>query len=491
MSKTKAKKVDTRPIAGGDLATPDTKRHRAEGRVFVFTSAQNNTYVHKRFLQSLLCYVQYRGAKLYVSPFTYNKNGFQNGTKDNEEYWYDPKIKPYLTSASIEIAKDLVFCGELNILPTAVNPLSGLENYTRHQSSIVPHAKVQMKSVATMKHDPTKFLYTTGAVTLRNYIQKKSGQKASFHHVFGALVVEIDDDGDWFARQLVASNDGTFYDLSEKFTPTRVIGEQRVAGINWGDLHSECRDELVFEGAFSQVTGSMLDTLRPRYQFAHDLTDFRARNHHGINDPYFLAANFQAGMDSVEEGLRKSATMLWELYRPWCETIVVESNHHQALRRWLSDIRGHLDPVNARYWHKMNTYMHECIAKGETPAPFEHALRQMGVGPKEATFLEEDTSFELCPQDEGPGIECGMHGHRGPNGSRGNINSLRAVGKRANIGHTHSAGIMDGVYVAGVSAKLDLDYNVGPSSWSHSHIVTYPNSKRTIVTMRGKKWRAI
>ena len=490
MAAAKKPKVDHRPVAGGDLATPDTKRRKAEGSVFVFTAAQNNTYVHKKFLQSLLCYVQDRGATLYVSPFTYNKNEFQNGTKDDPEDWYDPAIRQYLTTSSVEITKDLVFCGELNILPTAVNPLSGLENYTRHASSIVPHAKVQMKSVATMKHDPVKFLYTTGAVTMRNYIQKKAGQKASFHHVFGALVVEIDGDGDWFARQLVASNDGTFYDLTNKYTPRGVTSGHRAAGINWGDLHSECRDEQVFEGAFSMVSGSILDTLRPYYQFAHDLTDFRARNHHGMGDPYFLAQNYHRGEDSVREGLLRSATMLWELYRPWTKTIVVESNHDQALKRWLADPRGHWDSVNNEYRHELNTYVLRCIREGIRPSPFEYALRQLGVTAREATFLAEDTSFELCPQPDGPGIECGMHGHRGPNGARGNVNSLRSVGKKANIGHSHSAAIIDGVYVAGVSARLDLDYNVGPSSWSHSHIVTYSNSKRAIITMRGKKWRA-
>lgn len=35
-----------------------------------------------------------------------------------------------------------------------------------------------------------------------------------------------------------------------------------------------------------------------------------------------------------------------------------------------------------------------------------------------------------------------------------------------------------------------MGYNKGPSSWSHSHVVTYPNGKRAVVTMRGTRWRA-
>ena len=454
----------------------------------MFTAAQNNTYVHKGFLAALKRFCKHRDAELIVAKFTYNKAGFQNKTKD-DALWYDPKIVKYLRSESIEITPDLVFCGELNILPTAVNPLSGFENYNRNASSIIPHAKVQMRSIATMKYEPPKFLYTTGAVTQRNYIQQKAGQKASFHHVFGATYVEIDRDGDWFVRQLVAASDGHFYDLDERFSPTGVKRGVRVAGINWGDLHAECSDPEVVEGAFAANGTSMLDVLRPYRQFAHDLTDFRPRNHHGIKDPYFLATQFAAKSDSVREGLRSSSALLFIMDRPQTETIIVESNHDQALQRWLASPEGRMDPPNAEYWHYLNAHIHRSIRLGRPPAVFEFALREFGV-PSRVQFLPEDASFEICRRGMEPGIECGMHGHRGPNGTRGSIANLRSVGKRANIGHSHSAAIIDGVYMAGVSAKLDLDYNKGPSSWSHSHIVTYANSKRAIVTMRGKKWRA-
>lgn len=36
----------------------------------------------------------------------------------------------------------------------------------------------------------------------------------------------------------------------------------------------------------------------------------------------------------------------------------------------------------------------------------------------------------------------------------------------------------------------DWDYAKGPSSWTHSHIVTYPNGQRTIITLYAGKWRA-
>lgn len=68
--------------------------------------------------------------------------------------------------------------------------------------------------------------------------------------------------------------------------------------------------------------------------------------------------------------------------------------------------------------------------------------------------------------------------------------SLARVAVRLNIGHSHSAAILVGVYQAGLCGLLDQGYNSGPSSWSHTQIVTYGSGKRTLVTLIDGKWRA-
>lgn len=50
-------------------------------------------------------------------------------------------------------------------------------------------------------------------------------------------------------------------------------------------------------------------------------------------------------------------------------------------------------------------------------------------------------------------------------------------------GHTHTPKILEGVYVAGVSANLDQGYDKGPTTWAHAHIVQYDNGKRTMLIM--------
>lgn len=489
-------KKDPRPIASGYINAPDAKRSTLSGKAFVFTAAQNNTYVHKEFLESLETFCEYNKAELIVSPFTYNKNGFQNSTKD-DSLWYDPAITKYLMEDDVFVStwKDLVFCGELNILPTAVNPFSGLQTYCRGASGIIPHTKVRMESLPRMKGEQPRFLYSTGAVTKRNYIKKKAGQKAEFHHTFGALYVTVNEEtGVWHARQLIASNDGSFQDLDRFYFKSTVITDNRVESINWGDIHAEKEDEEIAAISWDSEK-SILDTLKPKYQFVHDLTDFTARNHHNIDNPYFLAEKYFNGGDSVKDDISASGYTLYEMHRDFCQTVVVDSNHDQALKRWLQTGYKHIvkDPENIQVFHELNAVMFNAIENGDTNfnihayAILKYSYDWIKEELRDITFLQEDESFIIC--QESGGIECSLHGHRGINGARGTPAALNKIGRKVNSGHTHSAGIIDGVYTAGVSAKLDMDYNKGPSSWSHSHIVTYPNGKRAIITIKNGEWR--
>jgi hypothetical protein len=83
-----------------------------------------------------------------------------------------------------------------------------------------------------------------------------------------------------------------------------------------------------------------------------------------------------------------------------------------------------------------------------------------------------------------------MHGHLGADGARGTPSGLNKIGRKAITAHTHSAGIYNGLYVAGTSTEFDMFYNHGPSSWSQSHVVTYPNGKRAIITQYAGQWKA-
>jgi hypothetical protein len=487
-----------KPIASGDLDDhrKDEIDLSKDHDVFIVTSAQNNTYVHRHFIQSIKTLEKtYEDAgfkpKIVVGTFTYNQSGFQNLQKTvnyGDAIWYDPMIAEYILNEPAKLAEGLLWCGELNILPTAVNPLSGLHSYTMNQSGIIPHAKMQLESVPTHKNDPCRMLYTTGTVTKRNYVQKKAGQKASFHHVFGALIVEVDSDGDWFVRQVVAEKDtGCFYDLDRYYTPYGVESGKRVEAINYGDLHSEKKDETVYDLSFGDHDESLLNQLKPKYQFVNDGLDFEARNHHNINDPYFRFKMYMNGRDKVEDNIADIASTMYRMQRDYTITVVVESNHDLAFQKWLKFSDYKTDPANAVYFLKNQLAQYKAIERGDKNfSVFENAVHEAQPNLKDILFLGTDESFRIC-DDDGNGIECGQHGHLGANGSRGSIGIYQKMGTRYNIGHSHSAGIKDGVYQAGVSGKLDMGYNQGATSWSHSHIITYGNGKRCIVTIKNGK----
>lgn len=496
-----------KPTSGGKLvaAKARTLPLPKPGQIkrYILTSAQNNTDAHVPFFENLVAYAEMLDAEVFVGSFSYNRAAFsQKSTKrgrgptedDRREDWYDPIFEPYFMDEPLELAPMLEWRGELNIIPTAKRPLSSLETYTKLRSGIFPHCTFALASVAVTADDGAKMNYTTGAATMLNFVQKKTGLEAEFHHSYGALIVEVDHEGDWHVRQLNADPNGSFYDIAEMGTTGAVYvdGGLVTAGVdveavNWGDLHARVIDPEIRDIAFSE--GGILDTLRPRHQFAHDILDFRARNHHEIKNHHRMFLRHVEGVDNVAREIENVKELLDTMHRDFALTVVVDSNHDRALERWLQESDYKKDPVNAVFfleceldWHKRKAADPEC--------DYHHlreALRRCGVS-KDVLFLGPDDSFVLC-DDGGGGIECGMHGHLGPNGSRGTPLNLSKMGRRANTGHTHSACIMDGLYVAGTFSRLRLDYNKGPSSWSHSLIVTYPNGKRCIVTIYNGKWR--
>ena len=491
--KSKGLPADKKPVSGGVIPSPDLFRAKAAGKRFILTAAQNNTKVHKGFWQALQKFAKKTKSQIMVSKISYNKNGWQKITADQatltdgEPMWYDPAVVPFIVNESTQLAHGLVFSAELDILPTAVSPLTGLDNYTGNNSMIVPHTKMQLHSYARMKGYDPRFGMTTGVVTLRNYIERRAGQLASYHHVYGAMYVEIDESGDWFARQIVAADDGSFFDLDRFVHPEHGCvsafgkhayaagGRERV--LNLGDIHAEKLDEFAFRGA-----KDMMRVLRPTHIAVHDLLDFESRNHHNVKDPFFRA---RMNGITVEDDFRDAAMTLEEIGRETnANLLLVRSNHDMAFDRWLKEFDGTRDPDNAAFFH----YHMWRRFSDPTFDNYEHALtsaaQKLMIDTSKWVHIKEDDSYVIH------GIELGVHGHLGPNGARGNPKSYRQLGRKLNTGHTHSASIIDGVWTAGVLASLDMGYNKGPSSWSHASILTHQNGKRQMIVQRGSKWRA-
>lgn len=492
--------VLNKPLAEGQKIGREAKKALlpAKGLIkrYILTSAQNNTHVNKEFWASLLTLADHYDAEVLVGTFSYNQNNYgqlavKAGKKKQAEHelWFDPLIKDFINDERIELANGLVWCGEMNILPTAVNPLEGLETYSHRKSAIFPHVKVAMRSIPTMQGEGTKLNYTTGTVTLKNYIQKKEGLKAEHHHRYAALVVEVDHNGYWCVRQVGwSSRNDYLQDLDVVVKGSKVTTGNTVEAITWGDLHATIAEPWVVD-----LSIQMLDYLKPKYQFLHDVMEGTSINRHYVKNaplPHQFFHRWLRGLHRVDAELTETLKVINRYLRPWCTTVVPDSNHDGWwLKSWLAKFDYRYDPANAELFLKLQAQMYKEIREGKMPKDVnitEAAFAAVGLEAGTIKFLLPDESFKTCHRK----IENGMHGHLGPNGSMGTPASLAKVGRRANIAHTHSAGIFDGLYVAGTSSKLKWDYNYGPSSWTHSHIITYSNGMRCIVTMWQGKWRA-
>src|SRR5216683_7999853 len=268
-----------KPLAGGTVqgneVFVETLPTKGKVRRYILTSAQNNTYVHEGVWNNLLALAEHYSAEILIGTYTYNQNHYgklsvkQGKDKPVEkELWYDPKLQVVgfskICDKRVQLADGLVWCGEYNAIPTNVNPLAGLESYTGRKSAIFPHAKLAMRSIATMQGEGVKLNYTTGTVTQRNYIQKREGVIAEFHHIYGALLIEVNSNGNWWVRQLNQDEGtGTLQDLNVVVQDGVITSKTaRVEAVTHGDLHGVFADEDVVKASLD-----MVDELEPKYQF--------------------------------------------------------------------------------------------------------------------------------------------------------------------------------------------------------------------------------
>lgn len=461
---------------------------RGEVRRWILTAAQDDTDIHLGFWTNLQMFARHCGAQICVGGFTYNHALYTD--HETRTASYRAEVEPFLRFEPMDCGP-VLFCAEMNTLPTAVRPLSGLTTYAQGRTAVFPHAKLAFESVPAMPGKFVPSVMTTGAVTVPNYVKKKAGLKAEFHHVLGAVIVEADDLGNAWCRQISATSDGAFQDLDVSVSAGRISVGNRVKAVTFGDIHIPSLADDVFQALWGRNSQSLMEVLRPEYIFIHDLMSFEMASRHVAGDPIHRARMRAAASDGIRWQVREGAKFLRAIERETCRTVMIESNHDDRLSQWARSDADRMDTENAEYWHECNLHLLRAIRAGD----HEFNLIRWALKNEDARglsgidFVPMGGSFLIC-QDSG-GIECGMHGHQGCNGSRGTATGLAKMGTRLTIADKHSPQILDGVYIAGMSGDLDQGYNTSPSSWQRSHVVAYPNGKRALITQAADaRWRA-
>lgn len=478
---------DVVPRDHGGKPTGDARKADKEQRYsptlasverLLVTSAQNATPVHTGFLKALQTAAKALGATLVVIPLRYkNPTSAWTASQANAEAW-DEAVIPYLCNVRKRLGPNLVLLGDIKTQPTATRPLTGFESITGSESCILGHTKLQFTVIPAPASRFPKIMTTTGACTLPNYTDSAAGKKGEFHHVYGAVLIERQ--GKYFnLRQILGGKDGSFTDLNREYLADGTTRKAPPAlALALGDTHVDITDPNVDLATFGP--GGMVEVLEPGHVIYHDLSDEGTVNPHTLDNPFVAVAKHQTGLNDVRAEIQRAANFVAKRTKG-CVSVIVPSNHTDFLQRWLVRHDWRDDPANAEF------YLESALAQirsatGERGDAFGYWLRKM-LPREDVKILSRDESFTLA------GVEFGMHGDRGPNGSRGSRMNLRRIGVKSVIGHAHSPGIEEGCYQVGTSTALRLDYNAGPSSWLQTHCVLYASGKRSLITVIDGKWR--
>lgn len=457
---------------------------------FIVTAAQNNTPPEPGFFEALKVFAEHRKAELLVIPIRY-KNPTSaidpsEATSDPEDYWWHSDFLPHLLETDVQVHEGLWIMGGWRIQATSRDPLgAGMEAPSRGASAIYGHSQLTMRTVATPQHRLPKLLYSTGAATAKNYSETRMGRLADFHHSHSAIIVEVR--GKRFHTREVTWDRLTqcFYDLDERFTPGGMVKSPGALALITGDEHVRFRSREVVRATY-EGEDSIKSVLRPQRIVRHDVQDtYSVSPHHEFNS-ITRAVKSAKRRDSLADELDETLEFI-ESTGTGCENVIVSSNHHDHLVRWLRGPEPKDHNAALYHWFKWRILSEATLdGRGVShPDPLALYARDMRpfTGDLTITFLGPDDSYQVL------GIELGMHGHLGPNGARGNIRNLSRIGTRSVVGHSHTPGIYQGVYQVGTSSNLRLEYNAGPSSWLHCHCIIHPNGKRQMIPIIFGHWR--
>lgn len=461
---------------------PEMKKVVEKARRYIITGAQNATPVHKSFWASLLVAAKALKAEIIVIPLRYrNPTSLWSSSAQGDLTWAK-EVLPYLFNGRLAINQNLRVLADLKTVPTAASPLTGMEGLTGRESCIVGHTKVQLVVVPVPAGRTPKILATTGACTVPNFTDSKAGKLGAFHHTLGALVVETS--GKTFhLRHVSASKDGSFTDLDKSYSPEGMSDAPPALGLIMGDTHVKFVCPSVVDATFGR--GGIVETLNPNTLVWHDVLDAYAVNHHHNDNPFIKQAKHRSGFGNVRREVEETIAFV-DKHTGNRKSVIVDSNHTSFLSRWVVSADWRDDAENAAFYLETASAMLASTKMSKSGTeyddPFKHWVRKISRN-KNVRCLGSDESLTLA------GIECGLHGDRGPNGSRGSAKSLSRLGTRVVIGHSHTPRIQDGAWQTGTSTPLRLEYNNGPSSWLNAHVVIYASGKRALLIMLDGRWR--
>lgn len=439
---------------------------------FVVTAAINGAAVHKGFHRSLKNFCKANKAMLLVMPSGKDVDAMSPHLAD--ENWIFENT----------VLNSNIWLSNMKIKPNSAQPTTAVSRIGQRDGSLIVASPKQFLNFVPVGNEKLPHaVMSTGAITVPNYCSPKTGSIsrtdyfAEHDHVLGAIVVEVVNAKEYHFRQIQAANDGTFHDAGQKYFPNRKHMKVAPIGMLWGDLHAGEVDPLAKRACLEQM-----DAFGVKRAFIGDGFSGISINHHEEKNLVTRARLAMKNKMGLEDEVREFVREIDSISDKCDEVIIVASNHHDFLTRYIEQAKYIHEPHNFHFASKIATEMSDATKHTD---PLEYASRTL-IGfkhPKKVRFLKRDEDYMLA------GVQMGQHGDKGSNGSKGSKVTLETAYGKIMHGHTHSPYIFRGVYCVGTTSILRPDFVSGASSWVHCNGFVYPDGSCQLINSFYGKWR--
>jgi hypothetical protein len=438
---------------------------------FVITSAVNGAEMNQNFYKSIKNYCKKNKALLLVIPVE-DKMSVSN--QYSKGWYFDKQLKKDFVVFNETSLNENLMISSIRVKADQVQPSTGIGRFTHKKGSFIFGSTKQ-----NLDYQPTANLafarasMTTGAITNPKYdVTNKTKYIANNDHITGAIIVEIEDKNIYHFRQIQADKNGNFADLGKKYT-SNSVKKYAPATFVLGDIHYGATDETALDCWMKVVQETGVKEV-----VLHDIFDGTSISHWTENNLVVRTQHAAKGLLSLEDELKLTADGLNNLTKVFgLNVVVVASNHDEFIHRYLKENRFFRDYGN----YEVAAQLALDYIKGVDPLK-NGLIKFGGLDDSKIKFLTRFDDYLIAD------IQLAAHGDMGSNGKKNpSLAGLENAYGAAVTAHSHTAGILRSIWRVGTTSKMQLGYNVGASSWTHSSCLVYPcGSRQMINSIHGK-----
>ena len=449
----------------------DIKNHNR----FVITTGVMGKDVNKPFLEAIKNYCVRKKAMPVVLPC---EDVASRGKKESS-IELSPELKDFKVIFKDTYLNKNLCLHAIKMSAKQRYPLGGLDEVaTLKQASIIAASpKVFLKYIPNMHYDVPPALMTTGAITVNNYdtdryMSQRTSTLAEVDHIYGAIIVEIENEHIFHFRHIQASETGSFVDLGVEYLPDGTTREVTNTVLVMGDSHVGYHDLELHERVME-----LAENIGVSKVVLHDIFHGTSISHHEWDKSITRAQRAIGDQLDLEVECKAIKNYLEDIESRGIGIIIPQANHHGHLMKYLQKGKYVDDAGNLDFASKLVSP----AVHGRNP--LQYAVEDLlGFKKSDIEWLQKDQSYRVH------GVECAVHGDKGANGAKGSLATFEKALGNCVVAHSHTAAIRRRVFCVGTVGKMDMGYNEGLSSWTRTCCLIYSNGTKQLINFIENKF---